>query len=117
MNKTLGTLALAGSLLMALLVAAPASAHTCAAYDGCDASACTEGEDHDHTDFNYFTRDEHCASHAPPPPPPEGSCKYNGIEFPKKVCDIIEGASKAVDSTVYGPVVPETPLVESPLLP
>ena len=68
-------------------LAPSASAHTCAAYDGCDAGACKDGEDHDHTDYNYVQKDEHCSSKKAPP---TGSCEYNDIELPGIVCELIE---------------------------
>lgn len=67
-----------------------AAAHTCKAYDGCDAGACKDGENHDHTDYNHFTKDEHCSSTEKKPDPPKGSCEYFGVTWPKVVCDIIE---------------------------
>lgn len=87
----LRTLALAASLLASAvaLTAGSATAHTCAAYDGCDASACKDGEDHDHTDYNYVERDEYCKSTAKPPSDPE-SCEYFGLEWPPLVCRVIE---------------------------
>lgn len=69
------------------------SAHDCAAYDGCDAGACKDGENHDHTNYNVVGQNEHCSSKekTPPPPPrdPE-SCDYFGQTWPPIVCNLIE---------------------------
>lgn len=84
-------LALAALLVTSLVgIATPVSAHECRAYEGCDASACKEGEHHEHTDYNHFFEDEYCKSRAPPEEedgwkkPP---CRVLGIEAPDVVCD------------------------------
>lgn len=61
-------------VVAALSILPTASAHDCAAYNGCDAGACTEGEDHNHKDYNYVERDETCSSKAEPKPTPPPPC-------------------------------------------
>lgn len=91
-NKTLGWLAVMTLVLATfVVVAAPtATAHECKAYDGCDAGGCKEGEDHEHTDYNYVERDEYCKSSSTPPPEP---CIIADREFPPAICAIIDPES------------------------
>lgn len=79
-------------LVLVLMPTVPqASAHICSSYEGCDATACKDGEAHDHTDQNYWPqRDNHCASSANPPEPQPGSCEYFGERFPPAVCRLLE---------------------------
>lgn len=85
-------LALVGSVL----IVPPASAHTCASYYGCDPHTCKDGEEHDHTQYNYVRRDEHCESHAAKPadptqgPPPPGWCTVLVVpNVPPSVCKLL----------------------------
>ena len=108
-----------GAILLTVLVAAAsgaaltapvASAHTCAAYDGCDASGCKDGEDHSHTDYNYWPkRDESCSSKKDPPP---GSCTFNDVELPGIVCRLLGGGTACPRWNVPPiglPSVPDSP--------
>lgn len=91
-----------------VLAGPTATAHTCAAYEGCDASNCPDGEDHDHTDKNYFADDEHCSSTSKPPRDPE-SCDYFGITWPPIICRIIEeGNGGGVGGIPEAPAVCDT---------
>jgi len=83
-------------VLQALVLVVPtASAHTCAEYSGCDANACKDGEEHDHTDYNYVERDEHCSSHAKQ----IGDCQAAGVTLPQVVCNIVAGNVTRVPDT------------------
>lgn len=90
MNRIrISTILLAAAL--AMVIPAPlAAAHTCAAYDGCDAGSCVDGQNHSHTDYNYQPfRDEHCSSSANPSQPT--GCSMLGIDdWPKKICDLVD---------------------------
>src|SRR5699024_925205 len=48
--KTRNILLVAMMVTSLFALSGTATAHTCAAYNDCDASACTEGENHEHTD-------------------------------------------------------------------
>lgn len=86
-----------GTMLAVLMLATSATtilptaaAHTCASYNGCDATACKEGEDHDHTNYNTVTRDEHCSSSSTPKD--EDGCTIFGVDdWPSIVCNLIDG--------------------------
>lgn len=79
-------IALLGAVMLPL--APPASAHTCSAHEGCDASNCPDGENHDHTDYNAGTEDDHCSSSADAG---DGSCRYptEDVKLPPAVCEIL----------------------------
>lgn len=101
-GKKIRSLGLAMAILLAAvtLTAGGASAHTCRSYEGCDAKACKDGEDHDHTDMNYVARDEHCHSTARPRGPED--CYVADRQVPKIVCEIVK------------PTKPELPKAERP---
>ena len=79
-------LALLGALLLTFVPAA--SAHECAAHEGCDASDCPDGENHAHTDYNDDTEDEYCKSSADAG---DGTCRYpvEDVKLPPAVCEIL----------------------------
>lgn len=84
-TKTAG---IAAFLLFAgfvLVGAAPtASAHLCADHYDCDAGGCTDGENHEHTDYNDDTEDGHCKSVEGPK-----DCKFLGRKFTGKECKVL----------------------------
>lgn len=79
------------------LVAQPVAAHECAAYEGCDASTCKDGENHEHLDQNRIGRDEYCKSSSTPEDPP---CKVAGQEVNRIVCEGPTGFLQVVGAPV-----------------
>lgn len=74
--------------LISLAAVPTATAHTCAAYSGCDAETCVDGENHSHTDYNYWPfEDESCTSSADPKDP--SGCEFLGLDWPELVCDLV----------------------------
>lgn len=87
MTKTTN-LVLAALLVTSLVgVATPTTAHVCKGYEGCDPDACHEGENHEHTDYNYVTEDEYCKSEAPGDTTDEPDCRILNIEVPDIICN------------------------------
>lgn len=80
------TMLLVGSVFLAM--APLASAHTCAAHEGCDASSCPDGENHSHTDYNAGIEDDTCSSTTETG---DGSCYYptEDAHLPPVVCDLL----------------------------
>lgn len=66
---------------------APASAHSCASYQECDARDCPEEENHDHTDYNHIGKDEHCKSEVEQ----EEKCYIAGEQYHPKFCALVPG--------------------------
>lgn len=105
------------ALLAIVALSSTASAHNCAAYDGCDAGACKEGEDHYHQDFNYWERDEHCESWEEEEEkdddddtPPDDACYIADKKFPPAICEVSSDAVARGKAIVAQPssVVSET---------